>query len=102
SSELWPRLRALRTYQEQVLSYMQALKDGEPSDGYRDLPDQAREEWPVLQEALTSTNARGRLLFAEGSPEVCPRCHIKLPSSEIHRLQSIGIATARNCCRRVV
>jgi hypothetical protein len=100
--ELWVRLRALRTYPEQVRSYMQALEDGKPSGGYPDLPTQAPEEWPVLEDALTSAQSRDRLLFAKGSPEVCPRCHIKLPSGEIGRLQSTGVATAKNCCRKIV
>jgi hypothetical protein len=99
--ELWVRLRELRTYPEQVRSYMQALEDGKPSSGYPDLPDQAREEWPVLEDALTSAPARGRLLFAKGSPEACPQCHIRLPSREIYKLRSTGVATT-NCCRKIV
>jgi hypothetical protein len=80
---------------------MQALEDGKPSSGYPDLPDQAREEWPVLEDALTSAPARGRLLFAKGSPEACPQCHIRLPSREIYKLRSTGVATT-NCCRKIV
>ena len=50
-SELWPRLRTLRTYQEQVRSYQRALEDGKASEDYPDLRRDAREEWPVLEEA---------------------------------------------------
>jgi hypothetical protein len=84
-----------------VRSYIQALEDGKPSSGYPDLPEQAREEWPMLEDALTSAPSRGRLLFAKGSPGVCPQCHIRLPSREIYRLQSTGIATT-NCCHKIV
>ncbi len=100
--ELWTRLRGLRTYPEQVRSYLQALADGKPSSGYPDLPGEAREEWPVLEAALTSPQARGRLLRANGPLDACPRCHIKLPTVEIYKLRSTGIATAKNCCRRIL
>lgn len=101
-SELWTRLRTLRTYQEQVHSYLQALEHGKPSSDYPDLPSEAREEWPVLEDAITSTQSRAKLLFAKGALGVCPRCHITLPSSEVYKLQSTGIATAKNCCGRIV
>jgi hypothetical protein len=101
-SELWVRLRELRTYPEQMRSYMQALEEGKPSCGYPDLPSQAPEEWPVLEDALTSAQSRGRILFAKGSSEACPQCHIKLPIGEIYRLRSTGVATAKNCCRKIV
>ena len=101
-AELWPGLVAIHTYPEQVRHYMQALNDGTPSSGYPDLPEEVREEWPVLEEAITSTPARGRLLFAQGAPEFCPKCHITLPRGEIQKLQSTGIATAKNCCHKVV
>jgi hypothetical protein len=101
-SELWTRLRTLRTYQEQVLSYLQALELGKPSSDYPDLPSEAREEWPVLVDAITSAQSRAKLLFTNGALGVCPRCHIRLPSSEVYKLQSTGIATAKSCCHRIV
>ena len=100
--QMWARLVALRTFPEQVASYRQALEDGTPSDGYPDLPNEAQKEWPLLKDAVTSPRARRKIVFTSGSHEVCPRCYIKLPSGEIHKLQSIGIAMAKNCCRRVV
>jgi hypothetical protein len=100
--ELWTRLRAVRTFPEQVYSYKQALEDGKPSDGYPDLSAETREEWPMLESALTSPQARSRLLFANGSHETCPRCHIKLPSGEIYKLRATCVATAKNCCRKIV
>lgn len=100
--ELWTQLRGLRTYAEQVGSYLRALETGKPSVGYPDLPSDAREEWPVLEEALTSPKARSKLPVAKDCPEACPHCHIKLPIDEIYKLRSRGIATAKNCCRRIV
>jgi hypothetical protein len=101
-AELWPKLRVLRTFGEQVRSYRQALEDGKASDGYADLPTEAREEWPVLEAALTSPQARARLLFVNRPLDVCPKCHIRLPSGEVYKLRSTGIATAKNCCRKIV
>jgi hypothetical protein len=102
-AELWPRLRALRTYQEQVRSYLRALKDGQPSaDGYSDLRHDAREEWPVLEEAITSEKARRRLAVMSQASETCPRCYIRLPQGEAFKLRSMGVATAKGCCNRVV
>ena len=101
-AEVWPQLRALRTFPEQVCTYRQALDDGKPSDGYPDLPKEAHEEWPLLEAALTSSQARGRIIFANGSLEVCPCCHITLPSGEISKLRATGIATAKNCCHKII
>ena len=101
-TELWARLAALRTFPEQVASYRQALEEGTPSDGYPDLPREVHEEWPLLAAALTSPQARRRIVFTSGSHEVCPCCYIKLPTVEIQKLRSCGIATAKNCCRRIV
>ena len=101
-AEPWARLAALRTFPEQVASYRQALEEGTPSDGYPDLPREVQEEWPVLEAAFTSPQARRGIVFTSSSHEVCPRCHIKLPSGEIYKIQSRGIATAKNCCRRIV
>ena len=101
-TELWAQLAALRTFPEQVASYRQALEEGTPSDGYPDLPREVKEEWPLLEAALTSPQARRAIVFTSGSHEACPRCYIKLPSVEIQKLRSCGIATAKNCCRRIV
>ena len=101
-TEMWARLAALRTFREQVASYWQALEDGRPSDGYPDLPSEVQEEWPLLEAALTSPQARRRIIVAKDSREVCPCCYIKLPSGEIYKMQSRGIATAKNCCRRII
>jgi hypothetical protein len=101
--ELWLRLRDVRTYQEQVRSYLDAVNTGKPSpDAYRDLQKDAGEEWPVLKAALTSSEARRKLLLANGSIDACPVDHIMLPSGELDKLRSIGVATAKNCCRKVI
>ena len=53
--ELWPQLQRVRTYPEQVRAYLHALKNGTPAAAdYGDLAHEAHEEWPVLEDALTS------------------------------------------------
>ena len=101
-TEVWELLAVLRTFPEQVASYLQALEDGTPSSGYPDLPGELCEEWPRLKAALTSPKARREIVFTSCSHEVCPRCHIKLPSVEINKLKSRNIATAKNCCGKIV
>ena len=100
--ELWTRLGQIRTYPEQVRAYLLALKNGKPATEYGDLAKEAREEWPVLEDALTSESSRKRILELSHWQESCPRCQISLPTSEVFKLQSLCIATAKNCCRRVV
>ena len=101
-TELWTRLAALRTFPEQVASYRQALEAGTPSEGYPDLPEEAHEEWPLLKAAITSPQARCEIVLASSWQEVCPRCYMRLPSVEIQKLRSCGIATAKNCCRKII
>jgi hypothetical protein len=102
-SELWPRLRTLRTYQEQVRSYLRGLEAGGLSaDDCPDLRRDAREEWPVLEEAITSEKACRRLAVITHAPDTCPRCHIMLPKGEAFKLRSMGVAMAKGFCSRVV
>lgn len=101
--ELWERVRDIRTYQEQVLAYLEALNAGKPSpDAYRDLQESASEEWSVLEAAITSPEARRKLLLVNASIDACPVDHITLPSGEIDKLRLIGVAMAKNCCRKVI
>ena len=100
--ELWEQLKTIRTYPEQVRSYLRALEDGSSSGEFEDLPRAAHEEWPVLEAALTSEESFKRILFLEKGREACPRCYIVLPTGELQKLRSVGIATTKNCCCRGV
>nr|MDQ2665845.1 hypothetical protein [Gemmatimonadota bacterium] len=100
--QLWAALRMVRTYQEQLQSYREALEIGTESEGYPDLPNIAPLEWPTLRDAFTSKPARRRLHFAVGEVDVCPVCDIAFSSGEAGKLRSIGIATSTQCCRRIV
>lgn len=98
----WSSVQQIRTFSEQVRAYLLALKDGKPSSEYCELAKEAVEEWPVLEDALTSAPARTRILELNRFQESCPCCHISLPTSEAFKLKSLCVATAKNCCRRVI
>lgn len=100
--ELWARLAVLRTIPEQVAAYCQALERGAPSDGYPDLKKEVPDEWPLLKEALDSPEKRSRIVFTNELHKYCPECYTNLPSVELQKLRSCGIATAKNCCRKIV
>lgn len=102
TQEVWHELLAIRTYPEQVRAYLSALERRTPSDGYPDLPSAARAEWRVLQAAITSSGPQRRIVVTSRADGACPDCNTVLPTSERHKLQSTGIATAVNCCGRVV
>lgn len=102
-ADLWEKVREVRTLEEQLHAYVKALKSGAASpDSYRDLPDAAPEVWPVLAQALTSIQARMNLIFIKKSEDKCPIHYTLLPRLEIDKLQTVGIAMAKNCCGRVI
>jgi hypothetical protein len=100
--EVWAQLGQIRTYPEQARAYLLALKDGKPSTEYAELAKEASEEWTALEDALNSSVSRKRILELDHWQESCPRCQISLPTSEVFKLQSVCVATAKNCCRKVI
>ena len=63
----------------------------------------AREEWPTLEKALGSAQyAQDRLIVLPHWSNACPRHYMTLPTIEENKLRSIGIATCKNCCNRVL
>ena len=101
-SELWARIQAIRTFPEQVRAYLGALKICRPGVGYDELGRVAPEEWCVLKHAITSDRAQSRILVLDQWAEACPRCHMILPAHELQRLRLVSVATARNCCGRII
>ena len=100
--ELWPQLQAIRTFPEQVRSYVAAL-DGKASTGeFPDLPVVAEEEWTLMKQALKPNDGPRKVLVCEKFPATCPEHHLGIPTGEIGKLKAIGIATAKNCCRKVL
>jgi hypothetical protein len=102
-NDIWQDVQRLRTYHEQVRAYLQALEKGVPSESdYPDLRRDAREEWPTLEAALADPKQRQRLAISPRAMDACPKCFIRLPAADAARLRSMGIATARGCCSRIV
>jgi hypothetical protein len=96
-AESWEAVKTVRTFAEQIRAYLCALKTGQPSTEYGDLPKAASEEWPVLADAFNSQESRRRIFVLEDWSTACPRCHMTLPGIEVSKLRTIGIATAKNC-----
>jgi hypothetical protein len=101
-TELWSQVEEIRTYPELVRSYLEAIKKGGPANEFPELAQAANEEWPTLRAALTSKDPFKNIIEAKLFSDACPRCHLALPTSELSKLRSVGIATARNCCRRII
>jgi hypothetical protein len=100
---LWAKLQAIRTFAEERRAYLLALEHGQPAPAdYADLEKAVPEAWPVLSQAFHSASARASLLVTDVVTDACPIHHISLPMQEVYRLESIGIAVAKNCCRRVI
>jgi hypothetical protein len=100
--DIWEQIKTVRTYPEQTRAYLSALKAGMTSAEYGDLPKIVPEEWPVLHDAFRSDHSRRRIEVLNGWSDSCPRCHKTLPRLEISKLRSIGLATAKNCCQRIL
>jgi hypothetical protein len=102
-AELWARVLKVRSYQEQVRAYVKALECGEARpDDYPDLPIAAADVWLTLERALKSPQASKQLLFVDGSRAACPLHKVSLPKYELDKLRTIGIATSKNCCGKVL
>ena len=101
-AEVWAQVQLIRTLHEQTRAYISALETGHQSTEYSDLPNEAPEEWPVLRDAITSQIPRDRVLVLDKWSNACPLHHRTLPKMEVSKLRTIGIATAKNCCDRIL
>lgn len=59
------------------------------------------EEMRTIRRHLTSGHASKILMVSRGA-RACPNCNYALPDAQQHRLGSIGLARAANCCNRVL
>ncbi len=100
--DLWTEVQEVRTFREQTKAYLVALERKTPSTEYVDLEQAAPKEWPILRDAFVSDSARSRILVAPEGTSACPRCQRGLPKIEIFKLRTVHIATATNCCGRVI
>jgi hypothetical protein len=99
---LWRDVQSIRTVREQVWAYLDDFRAGSVSHLYPDLATACPEEWPTLAEALNSERARQNILVISTGREACPKCNRGLPMAEVHKLRQHDLATARNCCDRVL
>jgi len=100
--DAWEHVLAVRTYPEQIRSYLNAMETGQPLMDCADLPNVVPEEWRVLEQALHSTQSRSKIRVLKTWSNACPTCNMMLPTGEISKLRSIGVASAKNCCGRVI
>ncbi len=99
---LWRRVQDVRTHEEMVADYVAALRSGAPTSTSGALEDYAPNEWPTLKRAFDGGRYRDQILFVGRNAQICPRCQMALPSVEVQKFRSHLVATAANCCGRVV
>jgi hypothetical protein len=97
----WEAIKNVRTMPEQVRSYLAAVSSSNPSSGYPDMQMQ-KEEWPILENAISDPSCRDGFRVVARSETSCPRCSRGLPQQELYKLRSQSVAIARNCCGRVL
>ncbi len=100
--EAWQTILAASTSLELVHVYVEALKRGTRSGDFEGLKQAAPEEWPILQGAFASARDRKQILTTRRATVACPKCHSALPAYEAHRMRSMGIGRASNCCGRII
>lgn len=59
------------------------------------------EEMRTIRRHLAAGNGSKILMVGRGA-RACPKCNYALPDAQQHRLGSIGLARAANCCNRVL
>lgn len=99
---LWERIGTIRTYPEQTRSYLATYKTGEALSDCEELSRVVPAEWRTLEAALHNVAKRSRILLVGGSIDACPKCSMRLPLADAQNLRNIGIATASNCCSRIL
>jgi hypothetical protein len=99
---LCDRVRSVRTFAEQAQAYVRALGERRSFTDCSELAAEAPEEWTTMHGALTSEQMRKKVIVLKQLTKSCPKCGMGLPTGEAHRLQSISVATARNCCSSVL
>jgi hypothetical protein len=99
---LWRTVQAVRTYEELVGDYVASLQSGASLSVGKELEALAPDEWPTLSRAFEGERYRQQVLFVERNISICPRCKTALPSAQARRFRDSLVATAVNCCQRVL
>jgi hypothetical protein len=101
-ADVWNAVGQIRTYREQARAYISALEAGTKSTEYGALIKMLPDEGSILEDAFTSSQARRKIELLKSWADTCPRCYRKLPILEVNKLRSLGVATAKNCCQRIL
>jgi hypothetical protein len=99
-ADFWATIACARTPQEEVRAYRDAsgtsiIKEDFPTLG-------AQKEWLELVNAAKQPFGSKGVVMMDKYDDVCPKCHLSLPTSEASRLQRFGIARAYSCCSRIL
>jgi len=101
-ASLWERIQAVRTYEEQIEIYIEALRKHEAGSDYCDLLRTLPDEATALNKAITSVADRDRLIPINAPTDACPLHNRILPTMEYDKLLRFGVATAGSCCQRII
>ncbi len=102
----WSHVRAVRSIGEWTADLVQALKGPLLADAssFDQAPFRSAcpEQWPTLRAALTDVRSRARIRFGGRNLTACPGCWTALPAGQAHDYRKHLVATASNCCGRVI
>lgn len=93
AKDLWDRICAVRTAQEQVRDYRLTTEVRPLKSAFPLLSTHS--EWEILAE-----RNNGRVKFLDRFKDYCPHCHLKLSAHEAQRLQSDAVTD--HCCGRII
>ncbi|RWM12858.1 MAG: hypothetical protein EOR72_20260 [Mesorhizobium sp.] len=96
----WDRAGATRTWREQARAYCEALFEGGPQQGFDELLSSLPSEASTLREALETGGTDNVVLLSQWRASCT--CHMQLPKMEQGKLRAYGVATAANCCQKVL
>lgn len=98
----WRLVGATRTWREQTRLYCDVLQGGLPEDaGFEELLAAVPAEAQAMRNALQSEHGRKKIIILDTWQPAC-KCHMQLPKIEQAKLRSHGVASAANCCQKVL
>lgn len=102
----WAQVGAVRSIPEWSADLVTALKAAplDNASGFDNspFPSLCPDQWPTLRAALTTERARRGIGFGGRDITACPRCWRALPSGQVQDYRRHHVATASNCCGRVI
>ena len=103
AAELWDEVVRRRTPGEEVKALRDLAQAGDRealnASAFPNLVSQ-ESEWKIIEGAFGTARWDRTVRFV--SKPICPKCYSALPSSEVWKMRAYGLATALNCCGRVL